>query len=204
MRWLPALWVLCAMLAPAAAGAESNADSWRPRPYARGAPLGVGTWGVVEAERRARRGPRPPRVCVCGEHAGDGRIPPESIRYAIDRNRGRLRGCYLDALFRDPELEGRVAIRFTIGRDGRAKVGSAEARGIDPPTVRCLARAFEAMAFPPAPNVRVLYPLLLSAAARERPTEVEAAPTFPRLWPSRFPAPLTLPMSGVKIETTRW
>jgi hypothetical protein len=94
-----------------------------------------------------------------------GRLPPETIQRIVRESFGRFRACYEEGLTRSPSLEGRVATRFVIARDGSvaatADAGSAMA---DARVVSCVVRAFGTLSFP-APTggtVLVEYPLQLS------------------------------------------
>ena len=95
-------------------------------------------------------------------HVLGGRLPAEVIRRVVRRNHGRFRACYEKALSADPNLEGRVAIRFVIGRDGA--VSAVSNAGSDIPNsavVQCVARAFHKLSFPSPEDgiVSVTYPL---------------------------------------------
>jgi hypothetical protein len=92
-----------------------------------------------------------------------GRLPPEAIQAAVRQNFGRFRLCYEQGLQKNPQLHGRVATRFVIGRDGQ--VVSAVNAGSDLPdanVVDCVTRAFPSVGFP-APSgdaqVVVVYPI---------------------------------------------
>jgi len=100
-----------------------------------------------------------------GETVASGRLPSEVIQRVVRQNHGRFRGCYEGALRNNPNLAGRVAVRFVIGRDG--SVGSAANGGSDLPdaaVVSCVVRAFHGLSFP-APEsgiVTVTYPIAFS------------------------------------------
>lgn len=91
-----------------------------------------------------------------------GRLPPETIRAVVRDSFTSFRACYEKALAKDPKLEGRVAVRFLIDRDGSvAYAGDADAPiqpapGADPSIDEKLRRDLEferfaraAMASPP-------------------------------------------------------
>lgn len=50
---------------------------------------------------------------------GQGRLDDNEIRRAMRRNQARIRACYQRALNENPTLQGRLVLRFEIGRDGR-------------------------------------------------------------------------------------
>ena len=94
-----------------------------------------------------------------------GRIPPEVIQRVVRQNFGRFRACYEAGLRTNPNLQGRVAVAFVVGRDG--SVGSAQSAGSDLPdagVVSCVVKQFYGLSFP-APDagvVRVSYPIMFS------------------------------------------
>ena len=58
---------------------------------------------------------------AAGPHGRDqvnGRLPPEVIQRIVRQNFGRFRLCYENGLRNNPNLQGRVSVRFVIGRDG--------------------------------------------------------------------------------------
>lgn len=91
-----------------------------------------------------------------------GRMPPEVIQRVVRQNHGRMRLCYEQGLARNPNLEGRVEVRFLIGSDGR--VGSAALGSSTMPdsaVSSCVVSAFYSISFPSpdAGTVRVTYPI---------------------------------------------
>lgn len=94
-----------------------------------------------------------------------GRLPRETIQRVVRQNHGRFRVCYERALNANPSLEGRVSVRFVIGRDGAvssvANAGSSLASG---EAVSCVLRAFYGLSFPKPEGglVTVTYPLSFS------------------------------------------
>jgi hypothetical protein len=129
---------------------------------------------IAEEEEKAARPATPDPEEPSGDEKGkvragatsvNGRLPPEVIQRVVRQNQGRFRACYEDGLNRNPNLEGRVSVRFVIGRDGT--VSSAESSGSDlpdPKVVACIVRVFARTTFP-APEggiVTVSYPLVFS------------------------------------------
>lgn len=94
-----------------------------------------------------------------------GRIPPEVIQRIVRQNHGRYRMCYEQGLVSNPNLEGRVAVRFVI--DATGAVSFAGNGGSDLPNAEvtaCVVRAFYGLSFP-APDggvVKVVYPIMFS------------------------------------------
>jgi hypothetical protein len=94
--------------------------------------------------------------------------PPEPIQRVIRQSFGRFRLCYENGLRNDPNLQGRVGVRFVIGRDG--SVASVMNGGSDLPdaaVVSCVIRAFSALSFPQPERgpVTISYPMVFSPGA---------------------------------------
>ncbi len=91
-----------------------------------------------------------------------GHMPPEVIQRVVRQNFGRMRMCYEQGLGRNPNLEGRVEVRFLIGSDGRVGSASSGASSMpDSAVTSCVVSVFYAISFP-APEsgtVRVTYPI---------------------------------------------
>ncbi len=89
-------------------------------------------------------------------------LPVEVIRRIVRLNHGRFRECYLRGRAGNPDLEGRVAIRFTMGRRGTvSKVCSGGSDLPDGEVVSCIKRVSSKLLFP-APSdgeVSVAYTL---------------------------------------------
>lgn len=94
-----------------------------------------------------------------------GRIAPEVIQRIVRQSFGRFRLCYENGLRNNPNLAGRVSVRFIIDRSGR--VSSTANAGSDLPdsaVVSCVVRSFSGMSFPEPENgiVSVTYPISFS------------------------------------------
>lgn len=94
-----------------------------------------------------------------------GRLPPEVIQRIVRQNFGRFRMCYEQGLRHNPNLTGRVGVRFVIGRDGA--VSNVSNGGSDLPdssVVSCVLSSFYGISFPPPEGgiVAVTYPLMFS------------------------------------------
>jgi hypothetical protein len=78
-------------------------------------------------------------------------------------NAGRFRDCYGDALRLRPRLNGRVELRFVIGRDGSVSSSTVKKLERAPALADCLAGAMYAIGFPEPTDgiVTVLYPIVL-------------------------------------------
>lgn len=105
---------------------------------------------------------KPPRVRADGVTT-TGRLPGEVIQRIVRQNFGRYRFCYEQGLRGNPNLQGRVAVRFVIGRDGG--VSQVQNGGSDMPdanVVSCVVRSFYGLSFPAPENgiVTVNYPIM--------------------------------------------
>ena len=95
----------------------------------------------------------------------NGRLPAEVIQRTLRRQSGRFRFCYETGLARNPNLAGRVSIRFVIDRTGSVNLAQdAGSELADAGVVACVARAVADLTFPPPPDgiVTVTYPLVFS------------------------------------------
>jgi hypothetical protein len=106
----------------------------------------------------------PPTVRI-GATQTSGHLPPEVIQRIVRQNFGRFRLCYENGLRNNPNLGGRVAVRFVIGRDGAvSNVGNGGSDLPDSNVVSCVQRAFYGLSFP-APDsgiVTVTYPIVFA------------------------------------------
>ena len=96
----------------------------------------------------------------------NGRLPPEAIQRVVRQSFGRLRACYASGLEKNPDLEGRVSVKFVIDREGEVALASpwTDTNIDDAAVVRCVTRAYQAMSFPKPEGgiVTVIYPVVLT------------------------------------------
>jgi hypothetical protein len=95
----------------------------------------------------------------------NGRLPAEVIQRIVRQNYGRFRVCYESGLRSSPTLEGRVEVRFVIGRDGAvSNVSNGNSDLPDPSVVRCVLQAYYGLSFPQPESgiVSVVYPIMFS------------------------------------------
>jgi hypothetical protein len=95
----------------------------------------------------------------------NGRLPPEVIQRIVRQNFGRFRLCYENGLRTNPNLQGRVSVRFVIDRSGA--VSTASDGGSDLPdqgVVGCVVRGFGNLSFPQPEGgiVTVVYPIIFN------------------------------------------
>lgn len=106
-----------------------------------------------------------PGVRIADVKVGPG-IDKDIIRRVIRSHLMEVRGCYNQGLVRDPNLEGRIAVQFTIGPAGIVGAAAvAESSVKDPNVGNCVAKAVKRWKFP-KPTVGgstiVTYPFVLS------------------------------------------
>lgn len=92
-----------------------------------------------------------------------GRLPAEVIQRIVRQNFGRYRFCYEQGLRQNPNLAGRVAVKFVIGRDGGvSQVANGGSDMPDGNVVSCVVRSFYGLSFPQPDNgiVTVTYPIM--------------------------------------------
>jgi hypothetical protein len=118
--------------------------------------IGVSRGGTNRGYVPHFKGPR------YGDPHSNGHLPPEVIQRIVRQNDGRYRFCYEKALQANPNLQGRVTVRFLIDRGGAVAVASDAGSDIPDEGVRkCVVTAFTSLSFP-APEsgvVTVVYPI---------------------------------------------
>ncbi len=135
-------------------------------PLGHGAGLGLRDgFGIGAGRSSGTRTPKPPFTMRPGQTVVSGRLPPEVIQRIVRQNYGRFRMCYEQGLLKNPNLSGRVSVRFAISREGA--VQTAQNGGSDLPdssVVGCVVSAFYGLTFPEPDNgiVTVSYPIMFS------------------------------------------
>jgi Ca-activated chloride channel family protein len=92
-----------------------------------------------------------------------GSLPPEVIQRIVRQNYGRFRLCYENGLRNNPNLQGKVSVRFVIARDGSVtNVGNAGSDLPDASVVACVMQSYRGLSFPQPEGgvVTVVYPIL--------------------------------------------
>jgi Ca-activated chloride channel family protein len=106
----------------------------------------------------------PPKITM-GATTVAGRLPPEIIQRIVRQNFGRFRLCYESGLRANPNLAGRVSMRFVIGRDGNVSSTSNAGSDLgDAGVVSCVQEAISGLSFPEPEGgtVTVVYPIMFS------------------------------------------
>lgn len=104
-----------------------------------------------------------PRVRI-GSTTVSGRMAPEIVRRVIRARQGAIRHCYEQILAADASVQGRVVVRFVIGRDGRVTNVSTGGELEHPGLRSCVTRVFRGMEFPQPEGgiITVSYPLVFN------------------------------------------
>jgi len=106
--------------------------------------------------------PKPHPTLGAGSITVSGRLPPEVIQRIVRQNMSRFRLCYENGLRKNPDLRGRVAVKFIIDRSGGVSLATDGGSDLpDPAAVSCIVRAFQSLSFPQPEGgiVTVIYPL---------------------------------------------
>jgi hypothetical protein len=95
----------------------------------------------------------------------NGRLPAEVIQRIVRQNFGRFRLCYENGMRTNPNLSGRVSVKFVIDRSGA--VATSQDGGSELPdqgVVSCVVRGFSNLSFPQPEGgiVTVVYPITFS------------------------------------------
>lgn len=94
-----------------------------------------------------------------------GHLPADVIQRVVRMNFGRFRSCYDAGLRTNPSLQGRIATKFVIGRDGSVSLSQDSGSDMPDSTVKaCVVRAFQGLSFPSPEGgiVTVTYPIMFS------------------------------------------
>jgi hypothetical protein len=129
-----------------------------------GGGFGPGGWGVSHGHTAPTHATRTP-VLRTPTTTVNGRLPAEVIQRIVRQNYGRFRLCYENGLRSNPNLQGRVEVRFVIGRDGAvSNVANGASDLPDATVVQCVTRAYYGLSFPQPESgiVRVVYPIMFS------------------------------------------
>jgi TonB family protein len=130
----------------------------------------MGTRGVVGGAGSGTRKKAEARVvarvtsAALQEFDSDSRSQKDIVK-TIRRRLGGIKHCYEKRLKRDPELKGKIVIRFVIHPGGKViEVEIAENTTGDSELARCIAATVKAIRFPSAEGgeTSVTYPFILA------------------------------------------
>ncbi len=97
---------------------------------------------------------------------GTGVLSPQEVAKVVNRRLGAIKGCYERALRRNPNLEGKITIRFTVAGSGKVTTARATLNELSPDVGRCIVSAFKRFRFPPPDggSATFEYPFLFTPA----------------------------------------
>ncbi|PIE65734.1 MAG: hypothetical protein CSA24_02130 [Deltaproteobacteria bacterium] len=123
---------------------------------------------TVKTESKTRRKEIKVRANVRGGsvsgQTGTGQIDKQAVARVFSRRKGAIKHCYEKALKTNPNLRGKVTIRFTIGPAGRITNISAGSNSTgDPSVAQCIISKVRGWRFEPPSggSVTFSYPFLL-------------------------------------------
>lgn len=88
---------------------------------------------------------------------GTGMMSSGDVAKVVNRKLGAIKGCYEQALKRDPTLAGKVTIRFTISGSGKVTTARTTLNELTPAVGTCMVNAFKRMRFPPPEGGEVTF-----------------------------------------------
>jgi hypothetical protein len=94
----------------------------------------------------------------------------DQIAAVINKNLGQVRFCYEQGLQADPNLNGRVAVAFTIGGNGLVKTAGMDSSTMNSKIIEdCIVMRLKTWQFPlpqGGVDVKVTYPFVLRRAGQ--------------------------------------
>ncbi len=97
---------------------------------------------------------------------GTGDLSPKEVAKVVNRRIGAIKGCYERALRRDPNLEGKITIRFTIAGSGKVSAARTTLNELSPAVGKCIVSSFKRFRFPQPDggSLTVEYPFMFTPA----------------------------------------
>jgi hypothetical protein len=123
--------------------------------------IGHGTGGVNRGHQVGA-----PQVREMGSPQVNGRLRPEIIQRIVRQNFGRFRLCYESGMRGNPNLQGRVSVKFVIDRSGAVSLTADGGSDLpDQGVVQCVVRGFGNLSFPQPEGgmVTVVYPIVFNS-----------------------------------------
>ena len=97
---------------------------------------------------------------------GSGMLEPGEVAGVVNKRMGAIKGCYEQALKRNPSLQGKLSILFTISGSGKVSQAKCTVNELTPEVCSCIQSAFLRFRFPPPEGGTVTfeYPFLFQPA----------------------------------------
>lgn len=129
---------------------------------------GVGRREVkkVQVEREEKRELPKAQIGTGSAEVESGSLDPAAIAAVVRRRLAAIKGCYERSLNRNPDLQGKITIRFTIGPTGAIVDISAESNTMgDDGVAQCIISRMRGWRFPKPEggSVTVSYPFIFTA-----------------------------------------
>ncbi|MBX3022898.1 MAG: AgmX/PglI C-terminal domain-containing protein [Bdellovibrionales bacterium] len=109
-------------------------------------------------------------VGLSSEASVESGLDRDAIAAVVNKNSGQVRFCYEQGLQSDPNVNGRVAIDFTIGGNGMVKVASVANSSLNSKIIEdCIMMRLKSWKFPlpqGGVDVKVSYPFVLRRAGQ--------------------------------------
>lgn len=95
---------------------------------------------------------------------GSGTLDQGEVARIIGGKQGAIKGCYEQALKRNPALKGKITIVITIGGTGRVSSAKCTVNELTPEVCSCITDMFNRVRFPPPENgsVEITAPFFLT------------------------------------------
>jgi len=138
---------------------------WIAIAFALGASACGANGSGLPARSLATSGLQTPGPGKLGAQRMSGRLPPSLIQSTVRNRYTQMGACYGQGLGRDPNIRGRITIRFVIEQDGavrRVRIDDSSLQDAD--VLRCVVAEFYRLRFPEPDGgiVTVVYPLMLT------------------------------------------
>src|SRR5690606_12791651 len=112
--------------------APSNAEAKAPPP-AEAPPPPAASAAPEASNKPADAAPAP------APEPPKGKLAPAEIQKVVRGNFQVMRTCYEEGLQKNPSLEGRIAVRFVIGTDGKVQSAGEDSQPFpDPAVAKCV------------------------------------------------------------------
>ena len=140
---------------------------------------------------RAPRRERPVRAVTRASSPNvSGSMDRTAVQRVVRRHMSQIRATYERSLRSNPNLSGRLAVRFTIGPNGRVTQANATSTSLPSELTGQVTNVVRRWRFPPpegGSSVTVTYPFVFSASGggTSRPSAARPSPALPSLVPSR-------------------
>jgi TonB family protein len=120
----------------------------------------------VDVERGEERTVPKPQIGTGTAEVEGGSLDPAKISSVVRRRLAAIKGCYERSLRRNPDLQGKISVRFTIGPTGAVVEISVESNTMgDEEVARCIVSVMRGWRFPKPEggSVTVAYPFIFTA-----------------------------------------